>query len=109
MNYPISNDAAFLAHVLSGRVEPFGHREHLRLAFLCARAVDTLDDVIAGCRTGIRSIAAARGAHDKYDEAVTSAWAARMLEIVRSMPGASFDEVLERHPGLASSRAQAAL
>ena len=105
MNYPISNDAAFLAHVLSGRIEQFGHREHLRLAFLCAQAAETLDDVVAGCRTGIRTVAAARGAHDKYDEAVTAAWAARMLDVVRSMPGASFDEMLAQHPELAGRQA----
>jgi hypothetical protein len=105
MNYSLPNDAMFLEHVLSGRIEQFGHREHLRLAFLCAQAGDTLDDVIAGCRAGIRAVAAARGAHDKYDEAVTSAWATRMLDIVRSMPGASFDEMLARHPELQDGQA----
>jgi hypothetical protein len=105
MKYPELNDEEFLLQVGSGRIEHFGHREHLRLAFLAARSSETLADVIARCRAGIRSVATARGAPDRYDEAVTAAWAQRMLEIVTAMPGASFDEVLSAHPELEDRQA----
>ena len=104
MKYPELNDEEFLEQVDSGRIAHFGHREHLRLAFLAACSSDTLDGVIERCRTGIRSVATAQGAPDKYDEGVTAAWAKRMAEIVWAMPGASFDEVLAAHPELEERR-----
>jgi hypothetical protein len=104
MNYLILNDEMFVSAVMSGRIERFGHLEHLRLAFLCARGGETLDEVVDGCRAGIQAVAAARGAPAAYDETVTVAWAGRMLGIVQSMPGASLDAVLARHPELAEVR-----
>jgi hypothetical protein len=42
--------------------------------------------VIDRCRTGIRAVATAQGAPDRYDEAITAAWAGVMLEIASAMP-----------------------
>jgi hypothetical protein len=94
MDYTELNDMEFLALVDAGSIERFGHREHLRLAFLAAHRCDTLDDVIERCRIGIQRVAIARGAPDRYDARITAAWAEVMLEIVSSLPDASFDEVL---------------
>ncbi len=108
MKYSELKDEEFLLQVASGRIESFSHRDHLRLAFLAARSSDSLADVVARCRAGIRSVAAAKDAPDRYDEAVTAAWAGRMLEIVSALPGATFDEVLSAHPEL-EDRPQATL
>lgn len=100
MEYPLLNDEQFLEAVASGRIERFGHRDHLRLAFLAAREHAALGDVVERCRDGIRSVAAAKGAPDRYDETRTAAWAACVRHAASSMPRASFDEVLEAHPEL---------
>jgi hypothetical protein len=100
MEYPTLNDEEFLAQVDAGRIERFGHREHLRLAFLAARAHDTVADVVDRCRAGIRSVATAKGAPDTYDAAVTAAWAGVVFELASTLPEASFDELLAAHPEL---------
>jgi hypothetical protein len=94
------DDTEFLELVDSGRIERFGHRDHLRLAFLAAHSCATLDDVIDRCRSDIQRVAIARGAPDKYDERITATWAQVMLEIVSALPDASFEEVLAAHPEL---------
>jgi hypothetical protein len=98
MDYPELNDDEFLERVATGRIERFGHREHVRLAFLAAHRCDTLDDMIDRCRTGIQRVAISRGAPDKYDEGITAAWAQTVREIVKARPDASFDDVLAERP-----------
>jgi hypothetical protein len=49
-------------------------------------------------------VATARGVPDRYDETVTAAWAASMLQIAATMPDASLHEVLAAHPELEDPR-----
>jgi hypothetical protein len=103
MEYPDTNelrDDAFLRLVESGRIERFGHREHLRLAFLAVRREQTLDQAIERCRSAIRAVATAQGAPDRYHETITAAWAAIVRSIASALPAASFDELLDGHPEL---------
>jgi len=103
MNYPTMGDLAdgeFLRHVATGQIETFGHREHLRLAYLAVRAGGSIDDVIDRCRSGIQAVAAAKGAPEKYDEATTASWARAMLRAASAQPSATFDELLEQNPEL---------
>jgi hypothetical protein len=107
MDYTNANelfDAEFLDLVESGRIERFGHREHLRLAFLAARRDETLDQAIDRCRRGIRAVATAQGAPDRYHETITAAWATIMRSIGSVLPDATFDELLDRHPELTAPR-----
>lgn len=94
------DDLEFMTLVQQGRVAQFGHRDHLRLAFAAARAGETAAEVVEHCRIGIQAVAAAHGAPDRYDEAITAAWAERMLRLVAALPGASFDEILAANPQL---------
>ena len=94
-------DEEFLRLVATGAIERFGHREHLRLALLSARASTTADDVTARCRAGIRAVASAKGAPGMYHETITAAWAAIMLDAAGALPEASFEELLARRPALA--------
>jgi hypothetical protein len=93
-------DTQFLERVTTGRIETFGHREHLRLAYLAVRAGGSIDDVIDRCRSGIQAVATAKGAPDTYDEAITTSWARAMLGAVSALPSATFDELLEQRPEL---------
>jgi hypothetical protein len=95
-----SLDAEFLDLVESGRIERFGHREHLRLAFLAVRRHEMLDQAIDRCRAGIRAVATAQGAPDRYHETVTAAWATIVRDIASALPHATFDELIDRHPEL---------
>ncbi|HEY1478641.1 MAG TPA: hypothetical protein VGF46_01345 [Gaiellales bacterium] len=106
MNYPDTNemlisDERFMALVARGRIERFGHREHLRLAFVAARSSETPGEVVDRCRAGIRAVALAHGAPGTYHETITAAWAAIMLDAVRSLPGSTFDELVAARPELA--------
>jgi hypothetical protein len=105
MEYPYTDEEAqFLRAAGSGRVEVFGHRDHLRLAFLLARASSTGDELTARCRSVIHAVAAAKGSPDRYHATVTAAWAAIMLAAVASLPEASFDELLACHGDLLETR-----
>jgi hypothetical protein len=104
MNYSEPDDRVFLQLVHEGRIEHFGHREHLRMAFLAARSSETFQEVVARCRRGIRAVATAQGAADRYNETITAAWAAIVLRQAAGMPGASFDDVLAAHPELEDPR-----
>ena len=103
MEYPDTDeirDDEFLRLVESGRIERFGHREHLRLAFLAARREETLDQAIDRCRSGIRAVATAQGAPDRYHETITAAWATIVRSVASALPAATFDELIDRHPEL---------
>lgn len=103
MDYPDTDelyDGEFLRLVESGRIERFGHREHLRLAFLAVRREQTLDQAIERCRSGIRAVATAQGAPDRYHETITAAWAALVGSIASALPAVTFDELLDGHPEL---------
>jgi hypothetical protein len=93
-------DDEFLELVQSGRIERFGHREHLRLAFLAGRRHETLDQAIDHCRSGIRAVATAQGAPDRYHETITAAWATIVRSLAAALPHATFDELIDRHPEL---------
>jgi hypothetical protein len=93
-------DGAFLREVETGSIEGFGHRDHLRLAFLAARHGRTLDDVVERCRRGICAVATAQGVPGKYHATITVAWASIMRAVASSLPAATFDELIAQHPEL---------
>ena len=82
----------------------FRHREHVRAAFAMLR-----DDGLAGggarFRRALRRFADHCGASRKYDEALTTAWLARLDERLAGAAYADSRAFLAAHPDLLDTRA----
>ena len=96
-------DAAFARAFEVGDVLPaeFGHRAHLRVAWVYLREAPSVEAAVDHMRSAIRRFAAAAGASRKYHETLTVLWM-RLLADVRSQ-GASGElaDVLRAYPDLA--------
>jgi N-formylglutamate deformylase len=86
----------------AGTIPPgaFGHREHVRLAWLYLRRHGR-----AGAEqrllAGLRAFAAAAGRPDKFDAPLTLGWVARIAAAAAALaPDHSFDDLLRHHPEL---------
>jgi hypothetical protein len=89
------NDEAFLRAVEEGAIAiRFGHREHLRMAWL--RRGDE-DRAVAL----FRGVAAAHGQPERYHETLTRFWLALVRRADELVAPASFDDLLSGHPQLA--------
>jgi hypothetical protein len=95
---PISRmtDAEFLRAFEDTTLEPFHHRDHLRVTFLYLRQFGETE-THARLGPAILRYAAARDASQKYHETITQAW----ICLVAAASGtADFDAMLEAHPQL---------
>jgi hypothetical protein len=88
---------------LLGPSGEFGHREHIQLAWRELREHDR-EVALGRIETAIRHVAAAHGAPDKYHRTITEAWVALVSHHLDEAPSLSFDEFLERFPGLLDRR-----
>ena len=98
-------DADFLARLEAGSLPPadFGHRGHLRAAFLYLRRQDFPGACVAMKRT-IQRFAAALGKGTLYHETVTVAYLALIAERLAAEPlDLGFEAFLERYPELTSA------
>jgi hypothetical protein len=82
--------------------ERFGHREHVKLTWLAVRrcgtaAVDVISD-------GIQQTARYAGAPQKYNATVSRAWVELTAYHMAEAPSETFDELLQRNPGLLDKR-----
>lgn len=91
----------------AGTIPPaaFGHREHVRLAWLYLRRHGR-----AGAEhrllAGLRAFATAAGKPDKFNAPLTLAWVARIDAAAAALsPDHSFDDLLVHHPELLACRA----
>jgi CRP-like cAMP-binding protein len=81
----------------------FGHREHVKLTWLAVRrcgttaAVELISD-------GIQRTARYAGVPQKYNSTVSRAWVELTAYHISEVPGESFDELLQRNPGLLDKR-----
>jgi hypothetical protein len=82
----------------------FGHREHLRVGFLLLRRHGDFGEAALRFRRALRQFARSNGAEHKYHETLTWAYLALLDRCIAQDPGASFDELLRRHPGLLDHR-----
>jgi hypothetical protein len=87
------------ARELLGPDGEFGHREHLRLAWMELREHDR-DRALAEVEAAIRHIAAAHGAPGKYHRTITAAWLTCVGHHLDEAPELGFDAFLDRFPGL---------
>jgi hypothetical protein len=90
-------DAEFLRAFEDTTLEPFHHRDHLRVAFLY---LHQFGEIETGRRLGpaILRYAAARNASQKYHETITVAWI--RLVSAASVGAENFEAMLAAHPHL---------
>ncbi len=80
----------------------FGHRAHVRLAWVYLREAGSFEAALARIRDGIKQFAAAAGASQKYHETLTVLWMRLLDDAAARVPdGCSYDELLQRCPELA--------
>jgi len=78
----------------------FGHREHLRLAWLCLSRQGEQHGA-ASTIAAVRRVAAALGASEKYHETITRFWLRLVAHHIKRDPVvASFDDFLLNSPRL---------
>ena len=98
---------AELALLLREIVPPdgrFGHREHVHLAFLTARAHGAAP-AVTKISSWIRHIAAYEHAPQKYNATMTRAWTEIVCHHVEADPAvADFGEFADRYPALLDKR-----
>jgi hypothetical protein len=95
---PLS-DAAFLAAFEDGTLEPFHHRDHVRMTWLYLRAHGrrAAERKVA---EGIRRFAAAQGQAERFHVTLTRAWLALVEAALRVTPAGSFDDFAAAHADL---------
>ena len=92
-------DAEFLAGVADASLPDFRHRDHLRLAWLCLRDHGPEAGAAHAARL-IRLFAEAKGAHSKFDAALTRRWMDRVWAAMEALPGTDFEALLAASPEL---------
>ncbi len=98
------DDRIFLDRARAGEVHPFGHREHLRLAFVAAKVTDGRPAAVAAlCEEAIRRLATHAGHPDKLHVTITTAWATLVTHHVGEAPSRTFEELLVDEPRLSDS------
>jgi hypothetical protein len=89
------SDTAFLNALEAGKIANtnFGHRDHLRAAWLYIARDGTADAIRAMERT-IRQFAAHHGEHNKFHVTLTIVWVKLVAAHVACHPQPSFDQFL---------------
>jgi hypothetical protein len=91
---------AFLARFEAGRLDPFTHRDHLRVAFAYARR-GGIEHAVARARRGLRHFTAAHGEPERYHETLTTAWARVIAHQALAAGGdRGFEDFLAANPRL---------
>ncbi|HEX5757803.1 MAG TPA: hypothetical protein VF121_01270 [Thermoanaerobaculia bacterium] len=95
------DDARFVARFEAAALghHEFGHREHLRVAWLYLQR-HALEEALGAVRRGLRRISAAHGDPERYDEALTRAWVELVAEAMAGNGGGDFSTLLAAHPEL---------
>ncbi len=94
-------DAEFLSRFEAADLSPaeYGHREHLRTAWLYLRERGA-GEALAAVRDGIRKLSTAHGAPGRYHETLTCLWIALVDKARRASPDGGFEDLLRDHPAL---------
>ena len=106
---PLVTDAELFAGFEAARLAPaeFGHREHVRCAYVALARRGDLAAAAVDYRTSLRRLAAALGAPDRYHETLTWAYLVLIQQRMRQTPCADSLDLLARHPDLLDHRAGA--
>jgi hypothetical protein len=99
------DDDAFLAAFEAGALQHhgFGHRDHLRMAWLYIRRYGP-DQAVRRAETGLRALAAAHGHPERYSATRTAVWVTLVAHHLAEAPELGFGEFLERFPRLLDGR-----
>lgn len=99
------SDRQWLADLRSGHPSgPFGHREHLLLAWLLLDDTGSIARAEKEVSRIVGHMAVAHGKPQRYNRTLTDAWV-KILAHCRNAPGCgSFEEMLKRHPWLLDKR-----
>jgi hypothetical protein len=100
-------DAEFLDAVVRGTPPggAFGHRDHLRVAWLVVRREPGPDAATHRVRAAIRAVAGAAGQPDRYHETITAFWVRIVDHAVRARPDLDrFEAFLDAFPFLLDAR-----
>jgi hypothetical protein len=101
------DDRAWLDDALAGRLHRFGHREHIRLAYVALDTSASFGEAVRLASDVIRGIAERHGVPQKYNQTVTEAWV-RIIAHCRADAAAdtvdSADELVDRYPWLLDKR-----
>jgi hypothetical protein len=100
------DDAALLAGFTDATLPgaAFGHREHVRVAFLFLRAHADFGAAAVAFRAALRRFVAALGAADRYHETLTWAYLALVHEHMHGHDDGDSPAFLRRCPELARHR-----
>jgi hypothetical protein len=93
------DDDALLAAFEAGTIEPFRHREHVRVGFAMLARDGDLATAALGFRRGLRRIGG-----PKYHETLTWAYLAVIAERMHGRGYRSSQELLADHPDLLDRR-----
>ena len=96
---PERTDAEFLAAFEDGTLEPFHHRDHLRMTWLYLRAHGQ-EEAERRVAEGIQRFAAAHGKAQMYHVTLTRAWLRLMEAALRRTPAGTFEEFAAGHADL---------
>ncbi|HEY3529943.1 MAG TPA: hypothetical protein VGK78_12410 [Nocardioides sp.] len=98
-------DRRWLAEVRRGHHHgPFGHREHLRVAWLLLEDTESTSRAEEEVSRIVRSLAVRHGKPQRYNRTLTDTWV-RIVAHCRAASGSdSFDDLLARHPWLLDKR-----
>ncbi len=97
----MNSDDRWLASVEAGHPHGgFGHREHLRLAWLALDREPSVDAAARRVSTAVELLARRHGRPQRYNRTVTDAWVRILAHCRHAEPGSDFDEVLTRRPWL---------
>lgn len=88
---------AFDAGELAG--DDFGHREHLRLAWILIQR-DGPDAAAPEIERRLRHLAAAHGMPERYNSTLTLFWVRLIAHVARRRPSQTFAEFAEAEPWL---------
>ena len=98
------NDQDFLTAFKAHTISHFGHREHIRLAFLVLREYG-LDAGLTHLRQAIQHFATAHGAPEKYHETITVFWVRLVQHAITQTPDIdTFSDFERAHPHLFDTR-----
>lgn len=98
-------DRLWLAAVRGGHsAGRFGHREHVRLAWLALVEAGTPEAATLDVSACLRAVAAAHGVPQKYNATVTAAWVQVVHHVRRSSGARTFEALVEAAPWLLDKR-----
>ena len=99
------SSASWLHAVRSGHpLGPFGHREHLRLAWLVLEESESIAAAQTDVSRIIAKIAAAQGVPQRYNRTVTDAWVRIVAHCRAAVHCTNFDDLLQGFPWLLDKR-----